>query len=428
VNITEEIRQCLFQLGKASSPEEAFKSWMCLKSKHPDLKAIVTMAHYGKGIVPPSLRKYSQGKCALVVPYFVSDRLYFLSDPLLQQVRVQGVQDLPIDHSIMFDANMAHYINKLMRLEPLGEIEEKFINFIANLVYDGLNFNYLLYLYESIRNVRNMGMADHDTKLSFWRKLDKSFKQQLVSLELFRGVDCEHFRSTSGPRFHYSFNDAVRNSIDTVFEFYCTADNKNIIDSFLLTQRHVLLHCIVILRIQHSTRRRAKFKIKEYFDAIENNLGVYLDREAVLAYEFFSKSSSIPELAKIRPGMSKHRLLQKIDDIAWSIAKPQFMEKFIPSVAHGKFFVPFFATFDSMLKQSLALNPIKGGVYNDKTGSFIPIPVRNSRSYFEEKGLLIELDHLFSTECKVKRFVEMSTQESIFQKIQTEFRVLYRLL
>jgi hypothetical protein len=91
----------------------------------------------------------------------------------------------------------------------------------------------------------------------------------------------------------------------------------------------------------------------EYFKYVNKVVGAYFDREAIIAHKYFNDRKSLAILEKIKKGSSKVGLLKKLDNIAWDMAAPRFMEKLILAGGEGRYFIPMFLTFDAGLRELL---------------------------------------------------------------------------
>lgn len=375
--------------------------------------------------MPPSIMKYTAKPNNFLVPYFSTDKMYFLDDELLSKMYSAGEFQFRIDYTLMFDTNIATYVNKLVRGEALGNIQSRVVALIDDILHDDLNFDHLFYMVENVKNV--MFQVEHATpsKMRFWKSLDKNFRRNLVSLQLFRSIDCKEYKRTSNPHPQFSYREAARHAIDFTYDFYASPVGKNHALNFVLVQKMILLQLIGMVRIQLSSSKSARYKMGEYFKYVHNVVGAYFDREAIIAHKYFNDRKSLAVLEKIKKGGGKMGLLKKLDNIAWDMAAPRFMEKLMVAGGEGRYFIPMFLTFDSGLRELLEQYPVKGVIFNKKTGSFAPIPEINTRDYFEQHGCADEIDHLYSEPVRSERLSrERPSRLSIHRLIRREYKTL----
>lgn len=421
----EAVRRCMYGLSKAEDPSDAALAWAILQRKHSDLSAMVALDKYDKAIVPQTIRKYIGKSHSYLVPYFSSEKMYFLDDELLTEMFSSGEFQFRIDYSLMFDTNIATYIDKLVRGEPLGSVQSKVVSLVDDILHDDLNFDHLFYMTENVKNALPIIERGSSSKLRFWKSLNRGFRNNLVSLQLFRSINCQEYKKTCNPRPMFSFRQAARLAIDFTYDFYASEVGKNHILNFVLVQRMILLQLIGMIKIQLSSGRGAKYKMGQFLSYVHNVVGAYFDREAIIAHKYFCDRKAIAMLEKIKRGCGKRGLLKKLDNIAWDMAAPRFMEQVIVAGGEGRYFIPMFLTFDSGLRELLGHYAVKGAVFNKKTGAYAPIPAINTREYFVEHGCQDEIDHLYSEPVRTERLSrEKPTRLIVHRLIRREFKAL----
>lgn len=419
-------------LSKAESPDDAVKSWSFLKGHYPNLVGAICISSYDKSALPSLVRKYTKPPLNYLVPYFYSEKMYFLEDQLLKEMFSSDRVDFPIDYTLMFDTNIASYVNGIVRGKSLGKSQSKIISFFDEVLNDDLNFDYLFYMVENIKVIKNIISKNFSSKITFWRKLDKGFRENLVSLQLFCSIDCQEYRRTSNPKPILSYRQAARSAIDYAYDFYNNKDSKEHLFSLVMIQRIILLQLIRIVRIQLQSNRNSKKKIAEFFDFVNNVVGAYFDRESVIAHKYFHNRNKITILRPFQKGMPTTGLLKKLDNIAWDMTAPRYMERLIVSLSQtdrGRYFIPMFVSFDNDLRELLSFFPIKGVMYTKDTGDFIQLPKISTSDYFEEHDCKDLIDYMFKPEVKLARNSKSKhTRESIVKVIKDEYRELVKVI
>ncbi len=424
-----DVNECIEMLSRAEDPDDAFLAWQHLQKKYSNLSAIVALTKYERAVIPSSIKKYVAKEKKSLTPYFSTEKLYFLDDELVSGMYSMTEFKFSVDYTLAFDGNIATYINKLVRGEPLGEIQARVVELMDDILHDGLNFDFLFYMVENVKNVLATIDNQVPSKIEFWRSLNREFRRNLVSLQIFRSIDSDEYKRTCNPRPQFSYRQAARMAIDFAYDFYASEPGRKDILRFVLLQRTVLLHLIGMVKIQLSSGKGAKYKINEYFKYVHEVVGMYFDREAVIAHKYFSDRSNVKILEGIKKGNNKIGLLKKLDNIAWDIVSPRFMEKLILSGGDGRYFIPMFVTFDSKLHDLLAHHPIKGVIFNKKTGVFAPIPAINTRNYFSQHQVQEGIDHLHSEPMKhERRSRARHTRQSVNRLILREYRLLRALI
>lgn len=428
----QEVQLCASILSEAKTPDDALVAWSSMQARHPDLVGIVCLDNYKRSALPPSVKKYTNPPLNYLVPYFESENIYFLEDDLLRDMFRSNQVKFGIDYTLMLDTNIASYINKLVRGEPLGKLQNKIIPLIDEILHDDLNFDSLFYMVENVKNVINLISKEQKSKISFWKSLDKDFRSNLVSLQVFRSIDCKEYKRTSNPKPIFTHRNAARRAINFSYDFYASELGREHILEFLLVQRLILLQLIGMVKIQLSSNRSASNKMGKYFNYIHEVVGAYFDRESIIAHKYFLDRSSVGILNKMQKGMPTSGLLKKLDNIAWDMAAPRFIEKLITSMteaSEGRYFIPMFVSFDTKLRELLSLFPVKGAIYSKSEGDMIPLPKINTMEYFQSHGCGDDLEHLYSEPVKAERMSRSKpTRLSIYKCIKSEYRELRKVI
>lgn len=183
-----------------------------------------------------------------------------------------------------------------------------------------------------------------------------------------------------------------------------------------------------MVNIQLSSNKNAKNKMAEYFAFVNEVVGIFFERESIIAHQYFLDRKKVSILEKFHKGMPKDRLLKKLDNIAWDMAAPRFMENTIPSMSktgNGRYFIPMFVSFDVKLKELLSLYPIKGAIYSKTSGKLIPIPTINTFLYFEKNDCSKNLEYFFSDSVKETREKKpLHSRTSVHECIKHEYEKL----
>jgi hypothetical protein len=256
------------------------------------------LPEYTKKILPQKRIRTNSAYSNFLVPYFSSEKLYFVDDEIVRSIFANGEAKIKTDHTISFDTNFASHINSVVRGEKIkgGNHEDyglkhqkKIIQIIENLINDDLNFNHIFYLLENIKLVYPVisKITAPISALDFWSMLEKDFRRNLVSLELFRGIDCQKYRRTSSPESKFTFQQAARNVIKSAHYFYMSGIGIRGINELLRLQRLSLLYLIGIYKVEFtSTKSQEKErKTEAFFDYIQDVIGIYLDRESIMAHK-----------------------------------------------------------------------------------------------------------------------------------------------
>ena len=113
---SDRVRRCIDGLTASRNPSEAIQSWLFLEAKSPELCALVSLPDYHRISIPTSLRRSMLKPANCLVPYFVSENLYFIDDEMIREMVTKeeskiGVNTiagsgLAMQHSFFCDSSM----------------------------------------------------------------------------------------------------------------------------------------------------------------------------------------------------------------------------------------------------------------------------------------------------------------------------------
>ena len=406
VFIKDEVQLCASLLSQSNTPLNALSAWSVLEERHPDLVGMVCLDDYENNSVPLSISKYTKQPFDYLVPYFSTDKIYFLEDELLGNIKFNKGYKFYIDYTLMFDTNIASYINKLIRGEDLKNNQVKIVSFVNELLHDNLNFDTWFYMIENVKNIKEKIEFKEKSKLSFWKGLNKKFRQNMVSIQLFNSIDCNDYKKSLNPKPKYNFIQATRIAVDYCYDFYMSESGRENSLNFVLVQKLILLQIIGMVNIQLSSNNGYKKKMREYFKYIHDVVGIYFDRESVIALKYFIDRKNVTILNDFQKKMPIDNLLVKLENIAWDMAVPRVMEKLMVTLhdsKEGRYFIPMFVSFDSKLRELLSLYPLKGAVYCKKNTGILQLPKINTIEFFTKNGLIDEFNYFYSKPLKNER-------------------------
>lgn len=423
---TPEIIKFKHLLSVARKPSDLLMAEAVLGKDSYGISAMVSFPFYEAGsyfhslTIPLALRR----EC--MIPYLCHPYVYFIDhEPLVRP-------SLQIDYTVTFDTNFASYVNRFVRGESLKGQQDEFMHVINNILDYNLNFDQSFYFMENIKKAYPIAlrMKDEGTNSPqvFWDSLDEDFRRNIVSLELFLGVDCNHYQKTRELKFDISIEEAVRKSVDFTHWFYTSAEGQELISDFLFRQKAILLQLLAILRVQFSSNRGARNKIKEFLEFVQEKW-VYYDRETIVAHKYFKDRKIIPLLGKINRGGVQRRLMEKIDNLAWDMTAPRSMERMAALQSVGDYMIPFFLTFDQKLRELIRCYPVKAVIIDRRSRGVQSIPELSTLEYFSREGCEDIITSFFSEEKQRERFSrEVPTLEILSDMIDSEYRQLSAIL
>ncbi|MNJ20348.1 hypothetical protein D3C77_146810 [compost metagenome] len=414
------IKDLLWELRSVESASVALLVYCKYAVGYKNLKVVVSLDEFS---VHESFCKFDVvAKIDNVIPYYRSHELLVLNRETVRAAVKGELVNIAVDHTLMFDTNVASAISTMFRGRALGNNHDRVIRLLDSVVYNNYNFDHLFYMQESIKFVRVISEGWTGSAEGFWRKLNKGFRWNLAALMCFRKVDCEAYVKSSRVVFGGSFRQAVKEARRAAYNYYASDVGKKSARRVVLIQRELLLLLLIAMRINFSTERNVKKRTKLLLEEVQNVVGVFHERELSIIVSFFADPKSVSMLGTINRGGKNRRLLKKMDNIAWDFFTPRAMELVINSIPSGQIILPYLTTFDKKLEELAGMFPVKGTVLSVEEGLHLPFRSEKQESSFEEYGVTDIVSELF-TDQKIEERAKnrSSTIEEQFVKIKKEY-------
>ncbi len=431
--LTQEFENMCFAISKSQNPSDLLLACLPISYSLKNHMVMCCLSDYQRQVAPKAISQLPKEVKEYIIPYFEHEKIYFINEKLIANLANHQGTQYPIDYSISFDSNFASYIGAVIRGKNLGKKHNIIIKTLDSIIYNDLNFDSLFYSTENIKqtvNILSNKKYNHVNAWEFWKLLDKDFKWNIVALELFKGINCQHYKKTLEPKSIYTFNQAFKNAVKNTFNFYASVEGRKFCNYILYAQRQILLLLIKIVSIQFKSKKKERAKITELLDFMHNEIGIYFDREMIIAGMYYSDRNSVPFLQVVNTGGQQIRLLKKLDNLAWDMISARFLEKFIGNGGEGQFFIPYFLTFDSKLKKLYELYRVKAAIIDKNSQTVVPIPCLNSESFLNKYNIKKEeYNRYFSNEAKKNRSqkIQLNNQQ-VFNMIKLEYRTLRHTL
>ncbi|WP_231514878.1 hypothetical protein [Oceanobacillus salinisoli] len=421
----------LYSLIHSTEPFEYISNWSRYDEITKDYRLIASSDKYNKSVVyPPGLVDILNQNNTDFVPYFMSEKIFSIdTDIITSMLSNSGVQIL-YDHSIMLDTNYTSYIKRFLSgIENSNLLEESTFKTLDILLKSNFNYDITFYLLENYMNIFSSG--ENTFTVSNAKHL--ALYENLYYVELFKNINQEQYVDYNKVEFTISKNEAKQNTDEIISLFY----NGNLIANEVLslfTNKHqsITLLLIGIWQIQFGSNSSPKNKMKKLFEYVINRVGIFYEREMVIAFRYFEDRKSVSMLNKINKGgkpITSKELLDKIGNIAWDFMVPRVMEFQINANKDSSHFIPLFLSHDKKLKELIGLFNIKGILMHRKTNEYIPFSDLDTTDFFDKKGLLDELETLKTVEIEAKRKkIREKNIETNFCSVIDEIRKLHEIL
>lgn len=413
------IGEILYELTEAKEPFEVLNVWTKYNHILKDYKLIFNIEKYNN-IFPPNLLNSIEAKDTDLISYFSTGSLLFVDNENIEQMIINDTVDIKWDYSIMLDTNYTSYIDDFINKKMKFNLENVYKT-LDILLQEDFNYDYTFYLIENYANIFESGSKMYSIKHAGHIELYKN----LLSLEMFKNIDSAEYKKEKNLIYQLEESEAhIRTSalITNIME------NENSLESILDSHKAMTLFLIGIWKIQFESKSSAKNKIKKLMDFVTQKVGIYFEREFIIAFKYFEKNNSISMLNKINRGGKHNGLRDKIENIAWDFMIPRIMEM---HMANGKsnYFIPFISSHDKKLKELLKQFEVKGFLYHKDNFEFYPISSINTTEFFEEIGLFKEIMEFGKLETQLERRETFEgNKKEAFKNIENELKSLESIL
>ncbi|MFS0659448.1 hypothetical protein AB1L07_11470 [Niallia alba] len=331
----------LYSLIHTIEPLEFISHWNRYSEISKNYRLIVSSEKYNKRVVyPPGLTDILNQNNTDFVPYFKSKNIFSLDTNIINSMMGNSGVQILYDHSIMLDTNYTSYIKRFLSEKNPNLLEESTYKTLDILLRNKFNYDTTFYLLENYMNLFSSG----EKVFTVTNTKHLAVFENLYYVELFKSINQEKYIEYSKVEYTISENEAKQNTDDLISLFY-NGSSKEILRMFINMHQSMTLLLIGIWQIQFSSKVSAKNKMKKLFDYVTSKVGVFYEREMVIALKYFEDTKSVSMLNKINKGgksFNQKELLEKVENIAWDFIVPRVMEFQINANKNYSNFIPFF--------------------------------------------------------------------------------------
>jgi len=373
------------QIRKAKTTQDVYNAWLLLDDAYENIKIIIALPNYKKSIPFKGTDIRDLDGNRIIVPYFTSDSLYFSDRKTITETFKKGAIKIPIDSSIMLDTNIASYINAYVNRQPLKGNQSEIVNLIDQLLDNNPNFDYLYYLVENSKQLSDYA-ASKPTKDLFWQSIEPGFRDNLISLRQFVSIDNDLYRKTKNDNPTISREEAEEEARNFAYDFYFGKSGSEFHKDI---ERKLIVAKILLFRmvsIYYQSKEGIRKKASKYLKFLIEELGVYFEREMHIAIKYFKEGKRFTFFEKIDKGthIDRQSTSDKIENMAWDLMVPRFIETLSSIIGNGKYFIPHYLTWDGGLKEALSIYKAKAVIYDDLKRRVITIPEFDSERELRE--------------------------------------------
>ena len=415
----DKVKEFVCKMAQELPIEQIYYEWLNAGEEIKNYRCILSMSSKEKAILS-EIDKLSSDDTSGFVSYFRDTKCFFVNQDILEKM-LKGKIDVQTDYSIMFDTNFASYIYRLVRQKDLHELTQKVNKVIDSIIKGDYNYDYYIYLIENSKQINGIFEGHNNIDLDKYAAI----KETLISLELFKSINKEKYIGKKIIEYTITEEEAENNAKEIMNEVYASEGGKFLCKRYTSVQKATALNLIGMLKIQFKSNKTAANKMLEYMDFLEQKLGIYTEREAFIAYEYFKSKGSLSIMAKINKGTEQKELMDKINNIAWDFSIPRITEDIIR--LNKEFYIPTYVSIDNGLREVIRMFPVKGIVYN--TDESYPIPASDTIWYYENKRLTQRMIDFNNSECVSKRRkVIENNRNTDFSIIEREYTELLEIM
>ena len=358
-----------------------------------------------------------------ITSYFQYPNLYFIYRDRLLPI------GLKVGYTVNFDTSYASYIRNIVTNRSLSGLDKPVSKTIDQMLRRDMDFNPFFYFIENFKlvNTTSSQKQNEVTPQTFWESLNKNFKENIVALHTFKNVDCKSYVKNREIRFNIGSDQAYQNSIEFTYNFY-SGEGIELANIFLELQRLLVLQILGMFRIQYSSRKSAKHKLKEFMEFVQEKGVVLFERELVAIYKYFYNRNSVSLFNRVNMGGNQANLLEKINNMAWDMLATRYLERIL-LLQDADFTIPLFASSDKALTEYFKLFPVKLSMVHRPSQNVISIPETITEQYFIKEGCGDIVKQYLSPEFKNKRIAGFNVgNDVISERTKSELQELLSVL
>ncbi len=283
---SEEFKNIIVNLINATSPADllvgSFKNFI----SDNRFRAIISLNDYHKEVDPNKMSLLVGKYSMYLTSFFLTSKLYFLDRETLIKMHKGGEVKIGIDFSVMFDSNFASYIYNFVNNIELKDVTNDFYVIVDEIIKDKWNFDYLFYIYENYKNIRHLKNIEES-------KAYQCIIENLTALELFKSIDENEYIKSGKVKYLITKEKARDKAKEILISTYSDEIYRKFLDMLYHTKQMILLTLIGMIRIRFENKSNYQNKMIQYFNFVSENIGINLERETFVAYEYFRNPNNV---------------------------------------------------------------------------------------------------------------------------------------
>lgn len=174
-------------------------------------------------------------------------------------------------------------------------------------------------------------------------------------------------------------SEALDIADDRLKSFYFGSVESKTLEEQLLRRQHFYYILLSIVHIEHCEKGSLAEKFTKIVNILDGDMAGIALREAILAYSYFKNNGAVSILANLTKSIKvAGSSSEALRDISWDMFFFRLMETWASDASRGKFFIPFFVTFDKRLAGLNEIYPINSALFHDFQKKMLTIPKRDA--------------------------------------------------
>ncbi|HHT7064693.1 TPA: hypothetical protein ACTZ2L_001145 [Bacillus cereus] len=213
-----ELGEFLYNLVHSEKPSEYILQWGMYNRITKDYRLIAVSKEYDKDAVyPKGLVNILNQKDTDFVPYFMSEKLFFLDTTIIQSMLQNSSVQIQYDYSIMLDTNYTSYIETFLKdFNKPNFSEGSIYKTLDTLLRNKFNYDYTYYLIENYKNLFSSG----EKKFTISDSSHIALYENLYYLELFKSINHKEYINSNKIEFMISENEAKQKTDELINIIY----------------------------------------------------------------------------------------------------------------------------------------------------------------------------------------------------------------
>lgn len=323
------------------------EEWICFNLYRDVLSDCMFIVYSDDaGVELPAVCRTNYENEFAIVEIGMSQRCYIIDKKTNEDMINTGKSHYNVDLCLELDTQAVSYLKNIFKDEKDIKIPSDKLSMFSYLNKAEVNYSCILYYIE------NGG------KMTKYNYID--IYENLKSYELFKNFDFYHYVNFGEVKYETDYSNMMIN-VDESFNLFNTFVLPKNIEFVYDMQKtmYCLLMKAVLIEIHYGKKSEIN-KSKMLIEFVNNELGIFCEREMVICYFYFKHDQRTKKFfKKVQPNNTS--LKKTLNGMAWDLTHVRVVEKLytILSDESLKFGIHPILTYDKGLKEVLELNPVK---------------------------------------------------------------------